>query len=64
MRAKTLWVLTASVTAGLSLLVGLLVSNFVGGETKIERRIERLYALDDPRCAGVDHLRDLYLLIG
>jgi len=24
-------------------------ANFVGGEKKIERRIERLYALDDPR---------------
>jgi len=34
---------------GLALLGGLLVSNFIGGETKIERRIERLYALDDPR---------------
>ncbi|MCQ9377548.1 phosphatidylserine/phosphatidylglycerophosphate/cardiolipin synthase family protein [Methyloversatilis sp. XJ19-49] len=27
----------------------MLIANFVGGETKIERRIERLYALDDPR---------------
>jgi cardiolipin synthase len=35
--------------ASLSLAAGLLISNFVGGETKIERRIERLYALDDPR---------------
>ena len=34
--------------AGLALIVGLLVSNFIGGETKIERRIERLHALDDP----------------
>ena len=25
------------------------MSNFIGGETKIERRIERLHALDDPR---------------
>lgn len=35
--------------AGLALIVGLLMSNFIGGETKIERRIERLHALDDPR---------------
>jgi len=43
------WVLVAVFVAGLCLVIGLLVSNFVGGETKIERRIERLYALDDPR---------------
>jgi cardiolipin synthase A/B len=43
------WVLAAAVIASLGLVAGLLVSNFVGGETKIERRIERLYALDDPR---------------
>ena len=41
--------LIASGVAILCLLAGLLVSNFVGGETKIEQRIERLYALDDPR---------------
>lgn len=40
--------LVASGVASLCLLVGLLVSNFVGGETKIERRIKRHYALDDP----------------
>ena len=34
---------------GVCLLVGLLVSNFIGAETKIERRIERHYAIDDPR---------------
>lgn len=42
-------VLVASGVASLCLLAGLLISNFVGGETKIERRIERRYALDDPR---------------
>ena len=31
------------------LLVGLLVSNLIGGETKIERRIERHHSIDDPR---------------
>jgi len=35
--------------AGLALISGLMMSNFIGGETKIERRIERLHALDDPR---------------
>ncbi|NDP40824.1 MAG: hypothetical protein GZ093_19205 [Rhodoferax sp.] len=35
--------------ASLALIGGLLVSNFMGGETKIEQRIERIYALDDPR---------------
>jgi len=42
-------VLVAIGVASLSLFTGLLISNFVGGETKIERRIERLYSLDDPR---------------
>lgn len=41
------------------LVLGLLVSNFVGGETKIERRIERLYTLDDPRF-----MHELGLLLG
>ena len=43
------WVLVVAGVASLSLIAGLLVSNFIGGETKIERRIERLYGLDDPR---------------
>ena len=38
----------AAGVVGLALVAGLMVSNFMGGETKIERRIERLYALDDP----------------
>ena len=42
-----------------SLLVGLLVSNFVGGETKIERRIERIHAIDDPRF-----MHELGVLLG
>jgi cardiolipin synthase A/B len=37
----------------------LAVSNLVGGETKIERRIERLYALDDPRF-----MHELGVLLG
>lgn len=43
------WMLIAGVVASVALVAGLLLSNFVGGEAKIERRIERLYALDDPR---------------
>jgi len=49
MRHMSGWMLTTGIVAGLCLVAGLLISNFVGGETKIERRIERLYALDDPR---------------
>jgi len=52
-------VLVAGVVASLCLVAGLLVSNFVGGETKIERRIERLYALDDPRF-----MQELGVLLG
>ena len=59
MRHKRQWALVAGGVAGLSLVTGLLVSNFVGGETKIERRIERLYALDDPRF-----MRELGVLLG
>ncbi len=53
------WVLAAGVVGGLCLVVGLLVANFVGGETKIQRRIERLYALDDPRF-----MQELGVLLG
>jgi cardiolipin synthase len=49
MRPRSRWLLLTAGIAGICLLVGLLVANFVGGEAKIERRIERLYALDDPR---------------
>ncbi len=53
------WVLAAGAVGGLCLVVGLLVANFVGGETKIQRRIERLYALDDPRF-----MQELGVLLG
>ena len=49
MRRKFRWFAVAAVVAGLCLLLGLLISNFAGSETQIERRIERLYALEDPR---------------
>lgn len=59
MRRSSRWVLAAGVVVGLGLMGGLLASNFVGGETKIEHRIERLYALDDPRF-----MHELGVLLG
>ena len=49
------------VTAGLllGLAGGVLAANFIGGEKKIERRLNRLYALDDPRF-----VRELGVLLG
>ena len=43
------WFFVVVGVASLALITGLLVSNFMGGETKIEHRIERIYASDDPR---------------
>jgi cardiolipin synthase len=59
MRAASRWAGVAGGVASLCVLVGLLVSNFTGGETKIERHIERLYALDDPRF-----MHELGVLLG
>ncbi|MDP2870622.1 phosphatidylserine/phosphatidylglycerophosphate/cardiolipin synthase family protein [Methyloversatilis sp.] len=53
------WIPAAIVVASLSGIAGLLIANFVGGETKIERRIERLYTLDDPRF-----MQELGVLLG
>ena len=39
------WLLVAGFALSLCLVAGLLVANFVGGEAKIERRIERPRAL-------------------
>jgi cardiolipin synthase A/B len=49
MHNKSRWFLIVGVVVAFCAVVGLLVSNFVGGEAKVERRIERLYSLDDPR---------------
>ncbi|HPU51961.1 MAG TPA: phospholipase D-like domain-containing protein [Burkholderiaceae bacterium] len=49
MRRKTRWFLVSGGVAALCLVIGLLLSNLGGGETKVERRIERLYTLEDPR---------------
>lgn len=59
MRGAWRWVLLATGVAALCLVVGVMVANFVGGETRIERRIERLYGLDDPRF-----MRELGVLLG
>ena len=49
------------VAAGLllGLAGGVLAANFIGGEKKIERRLNRMYALDDPRF-----MRELGVLLG
>ena len=59
MRHTSRWVLMASGIVALCLVAGLLVAHFVGGETKIERRIERRYTLDDPRF-----MHELGVLLG
>ena len=46
---RTILLVVGAVLLGLA--GALAASNFFGGEKKIERRIERLYALDDPRFA-------------
>jgi len=43
------WLLVAGAATGLAVVAGVLASNFIGGEKKIERYIQRLYTLDDPR---------------
>ena len=43
------WLMVAFAAIALALAVGVLASNFIGGEKKIERHIQRLYALADPR---------------
>ncbi len=58
-RHKTGWVLIGGVVAALCLVVGLLVSNFIGGEKKIQQPIKRLYALEDPRF-----MQELGVLLG
>lgn len=53
------WLLVAGAAGGLALVGAVVVSNFLGGEKKIERRIARLYPLDDPRF-----LDELGVLLG
>ncbi len=54
---RSVWLVVLSV--GLTLLAVFVASNLTGGEKRIERRIERLYALEDPRFA-----RELGVLLG
>lgn len=53
------WLLAASAATALALVGGVLASNFIGGEKKVERRIERLYGIDDPRF-----MHELGVLLG
>ena len=48
-RRRTALIVASTVLATVACVM--LVVNFTGGEKKIERRIERLYALDDTRFA-------------
>ncbi|MEP7302730.1 MAG: phospholipase D-like domain-containing protein [Caldimonas sp.] len=52
-----MWVVAAAVAAVVA--VGLLILNLSSGEKRIQHRIERLYALDDPRFA-----QELGVLLG
>ena len=49
LRRKTIWIVAG--TAVVTIAAVLLAMNLSSGEKKIERRIERLYSLDDPRFA-------------
>ena len=58
MQHKSRWAV-AGIVALVCAVAGVLIANFVGGETRIERRIERLYPLDDPRF-----VQELGVLLG
>lgn len=49
----------AGAVAGACLVGGLLIANFVGGEPKIERHIQRHFPMDDPRF-----MQELGVLLG
>ena len=55
---RRLWLWIAG-TVVLTLVAVLLAVNLLGGETKIERRLERLYSIDNPQF-----VRDLGFLLG
>ena len=55
-RRTMMWVFGAAVLTVVGVII---VANFMGGEKKIEQKIERLYALDDPQF-----LRELGVLLG
>jgi len=60
---KSSWWMNRAVLVAASVVATLvcvfIISNLIGGEKKIERRVERLYALEDPRFA-----RELGVLLG
>ena len=51
--------LTIPITAFVTLVIILVIANLSSGEKKIEHKIERLYASDDPQF-----LRSMGLLLG
>jgi cardiolipin synthase A/B len=59
MTRRQRWLVWSGAAVAVALIGALLVSNFIGGEKKIERHIERLYALDDPRF-----MQELGVLLG
>ena len=50
LRRKTIWIVAGTVIATAAAV--LFAFNFTSGEKKIERRIERLYTIDNPRFAN------------
>ena len=63
MARKTRWYVVAAaafaLALALALVLAVLASNFIGGEKKIDRHVQRLYALADPRF-----VQELGLLLG
>ncbi len=53
------WLPVAAAASGLAVALVVLAANFIGGEKRIDTRIERLYALDDPRF-----MQELGVLLG
>ena len=51
------WVVAAAAAFGF--VVAVLASNFIGGEKKIDQKVQRLYALADPRF-----VQELGVLLG
>ena len=43
------WLVTIGVAVVLALVAAVIATNFIGGEKKIQTRVERLYSIDDPR---------------
>ena len=63
MARRTRWYVVAAaafaLALALALVLAVLASNFIGGEKKIDRHVQRLYALADPRF-----VQELGLLLG